>query len=176
MLPSALHYRDENLVNSALAHMSLANAQRIMLKLGCSVSSSSYIEGGQTFHNGFYKGENRHPNLAIGDECYIGRNCCFDVTSPIILEKNITLGMHVSILTHFDAGHSYIAADYPKTFAGVQIDEGAYVGASTLLLPGVHIGKGALIAAGSVVTTSIPAGMMAAGVPAKVLKPIQNGD
>jgi len=52
----------------------------------------------------------------------------------------------------------------------IVIEDGAWLGADVKVLSGVTIGKGAVVATGSVVTSDIPAGMIAAGVPARVLK------
>lgn len=54
-------------------------------------------------------------------------------------------------------------------FGKVVIEDWAYVGAESLILPGVTIGEGALVAAGSVVTKSVPDNMVVAGNPAKVI-------
>lgn len=53
------------------------------------------------------------------------------------------------------------------TFGKVVIEDGSYIGAFSQIMPGVTIGKGALVAAGSIVTKSVPAGVVVAGNPAK---------
>jgi len=52
----------------------------------------------------------------------------------------------------------------------VQIGDGAWLGARVTVLPGVTIGRKAVIAAGAVVTQAIPDGCLAAGVPAEIIK------
>ena len=56
--------------------------------------------------------------------------------------------------------------------APVHICEGAFIGARAIILKGVTIGRGAVIGAGSVVTRDIPAGVIAAGTPARVVRQI----
>lgn len=51
-----------------------------------------------------------------------------------------------------------------------------WIGAQAVILPGVTVGRGAVVGAGSVVTRDIPAGMLAAGNPCRVLRPIVAAD
>ena len=57
--------------------------------------------------------------------------------------------------------------------APVTIGDNVWVAANATILPGVKIGEGAVIAAGAVVTEDIPANVMAAGIPARVIKQLQ---
>lgn len=59
-----------------------------------------------------------------------------------------------------------------KHFGGVTMERGARVGANTTVLPGIVIGADALVAAGSVVTRPVPAGMVVMGSPARVVRPV----
>jgi acetyltransferase-like isoleucine patch superfamily enzyme len=59
-----------------------------------------------------------------------------------------------------------------KHFAGPVLRKGARIGANATLLPGVEIGKDALVAAGAVVTKNVPSEMVVAGCPAKEMKPV----
>ena len=54
----------------------------------------------------------------------------------------------------------------------VLIDENAWLGANSTILPGVTVGKNAVVAAGAVVTKDVPANTVVAGVPAKIIKEI----
>ena len=53
---------------------------------------------------------------------------------------------------------------------GIVIEDDVWIGANCVILPGVHIGYGAVVAAGSVVTRNVPSYALVAGVPAKVIK------
>jgi tetrahydrodipicolinate N-acetyltransferase len=59
--------------------------------------------------------------------------------------------------------------------APVVVESGAFVGASVTILPGVRIGSGSFVAAGSVVKDDVPPGTLVAGVPARALRSIGEG-
>ncbi|PPI86008.1 dTDP-6-deoxy-3,4-keto-hexulose isomerase [Marinobacter maroccanus] len=60
--------------------------------------------------------------------------------------------------------------EYPEKFTGVVIESNASIGANATLLPGITIGKSAMVGAGAVVTKNVPAGAVVAGNPAKVIR------
>lgn len=68
-------------------------------------------------------------------------------------------------------GGNVLRREHPDfdTFGKVVIGDWVYIGAGSLIMPGVTIGDNALIAAGSVVTKSVPSRMVAAGNPAKII-------
>lgn len=60
----------------------------------------------------------------------------------------------------------------PKThvYATTVIESGAWIGAGAIVLPGVRVGRGSIVAAGSVVKTDVPPGVVVAGAPAKIVR------
>jgi acetyltransferase-like isoleucine patch superfamily enzyme len=126
----------------------------------------------QTGHNVMIREKTR-----IGDRVAVGTNS--------ICEGNTTIGSDVSIQSMafiptntvigsrvFIGPHVVLTNDrYPPTgvggLSGPVIEDGAAIGANATVLPGVRIGAGALVAAGSVVTRDVPAGMLAIGNPAR---------
>lgn len=58
---------------------------------------------------------------------------------------------------------------YPEHFAGITVRKGASIGANATILPGLEIGEGAMVGAGSVVTSSVPANTVVVGNPARIL-------
>ena len=93
----------------------------------------------------------------------------------ITIEDDVMIGSGVHIYIH---NHSFDRLDIPLIDQGYYPDEpvllkkGCWIGANAIILPGVTIGRNSVIGAGSVVTKSVPDGVVAAGNPAKVLKVI----
>jgi acetyltransferase-like isoleucine patch superfamily enzyme len=110
-------------------------------------------------------------NLFVGAHSYFGRCVFLDLKDRIIVEERVTVAMRVMILTHTDVGNSPLKSTIlPDSQSPVIIRAGAYIGAGAIILQGVEIGENAVVGAGAVVTGSIPAGAIAVGVPARVIK------
>ena len=89
----------------------------------------------------------------------------------LTIEDKVLFGPHVTIVT---ANHGFWEAgleiaDHPQIERNVRICRGAWLGANVVVLPGVTVGEGAVLAAGSVVTHDVPAFEIVAGVPARPL-------
>ncbi len=112
--------------------------------------------------------------LEIADECFLGDECLLDLAEGIQLERQVTLAERVLVLTHMNVGYADhpLQPHFPPLAKPVVIEQGAFLGANVTLLPGVRIGARSFVAAGAVVTSDVPAGVLAAGVPARVLRPI----
>lgn len=111
-----------------------------------------------------------HRRLRIGQHCVINADCFFDLNDCITIADHVGIGHEVMILT---ASHTMGAADHragPLTTAPVAIESGAWIGARALLLPGIKVGAGSVIAAGSVVTRDVPPNTLVGGVPAKPIR------
>jgi acetyltransferase-like isoleucine patch superfamily enzyme len=110
--------------------------------------------------------------LAVGDECFVGDECLFDLADAIVLEDRVTLAERVVVLTHMNVGYPDhpLQAHFPALQAPVRFEAGAFVGASVTILAGVTVGREAFVAAGSVVTESVPARAVVAGVPARIVR------
>ncbi len=104
----------------------------------------------------------------IGQGSRIHSGCFLEMT---IIEDHVFVGPHV-VFT--DDPHPMGCPRYKECLGGVTVRSLAKIGANCTLLPGVVVGKGSLIGAGSVVVKSIPDGMVAAGNPAEVLKKIED--
>ena len=109
--------------------------------------------------------------LRIGSRTYVNRYTIFDAHQQLHIGRRVMIGPHCYI-TDADHGTAPGASvqSQPMQTAPVIIEDEAWLGAHVTVLPGVRIGKGAVVGAGSVVTRSIPAMSVAAGVPAKVLR------
>lgn len=90
----------------------------------------------------------------------------------LVIGADVLIGAHAKVLS---AGHAIdegddIIARNRITRARIDIEDGAWIGAGAIVLEGVRIGKGAVVAAGALVRSDVPAGMVAAGVPARVIR------
>ena len=93
----------------------------------------------------------------------------------ITIEDDVLIGsgVHIYVDKHnFDNTEKPIIDQGHHQSEGVILKKGAWVGAGSIILPGVTIGENAVIGAGSVVTRSVPAKVVAAGNPAKVIREI----
>ena len=128
------------------------------------LANNIYV-GHNTILKGYYKG-----SLSIGENSWIGQNCFFHSAGEIGIGRNVGIGPSVKIITSY---HGEEGRDKPILFsridfAPVTIGDDSDVGIGTIILPGVSIGRGVQIGAGSIVTTDIPDFAVAYGSPARV--------
>jgi maltose O-acetyltransferase len=111
-----------------------------------------------------------HGMLRIGSDCWLNIGCLLDLGAPITIGNKVSLGHGVLLLTRsHEMGTSGNRAG--GIFARpVSVGSGAWLGARCTILPGVKIGAGAVVAAGALVTQDVPANVLVAGVPARVIK------
>ncbi len=110
--------------------------------------------------------------IRLGDNVTVNRGCRF-FASHAIKGAEIRIGNEVAIapeVCFFAAGHDYERLDLPDIAKPIVVGDNVWIGARSIILPGVTIGEGAVIGAGSVVSRDIPAWTVAVGNPAKVLK------
>lgn len=117
------------------------------------------------YHYGFSK-------ITIGNSCFIGDEALFDARGGIMLEDHVTISNRVALLTHINVGYSNhpLQTAYPTREGMVTIKQGAYIGTSAIILPGVTIGEESVVGAGAVVTKNVEAQTVVGGVPARVIK------
>jgi maltose O-acetyltransferase len=108
--------------------------------------------------------------LSIGRGSRINSPLYADLNAPIEIGNRVAIGHHVVLITtDHDTGNPLDRSGAAKT-AKIVIEDGAWIGARTTILPGVTIGHGAVIAAGSMVAHSVPPNKVVGGVPARPLK------
>lgn len=114
-------------------------------------------------------------NVWIGDNFYANFNLVLVDDGKIEIGNNVMVGPNVTIAT---AEHPLKAeernSENNQRNRPVKIGNNVWIGASVTILPGVTIGDNAVIGAGALVNRDIPANVMAAGVPARVIKIIEN--
>jgi maltose O-acetyltransferase len=132
-------------------------------------------EGAPRLGDGEIRLQARAPGVVIA----IGAGTAFSNNVQVIAEAGVTIGARCLIgdaVQILDSDfHALGAADRhvrPGAAAPVVLEDNVFIGSRAILLKGVTIGRNSVIGAGSVVVRSIPPGVIAAGNPAKVLRPL----
>lgn len=115
----------------------------------------------------------RGVRFADRDSVFLGRGVLLDNRCPeqIVIGCDVWLTAGVVVLAHSYASRTQTARfGMTERVAPVIIEDGVFVGAGSIVLPGVCLGSGCYVAAGSVVVADIPASALAAGNPARVIR------
>ena len=115
-------------------------------------------------------------SITIGEGSFLNRGCYLMDCAPIALGKHVFMGPDCGVYT---AVHPFDAASRNtglEKALPVTIEDEVWLGGHVTILPGVTIGRGSIIGAGSVVTKDVPAGVVAAGNPCRVLRALTEED
>lgn len=131
----------------------------------------SFRLAGLTFGRGcsFLMGcEVRSPRrVHIGDNCVFNKNVLLDGRGgPLVIGNNVDVAQEAAIWTLGHDVHDDYHCDKPGP---VTVGDFVWIGHRSIIMPGVTIGRGAVVAAGAVVTHDVPAMAIVAGVPAKII-------
>ena len=108
--------------------------------------------------------------IRLGKNVFINHACSFLDLGGITIEDNVLIGPRANLVTE---NHPLDPADRRALVARpIVIGRNAWIGAAATILPGVTVGENAVVAAGAVVTTDVPANTVVGGVPAKFIKNI----
>ncbi|NVJ85998.1 MAG: acyltransferase [Algoriphagus sp.] len=103
----------------------------------------------------------------MGDSSVINANCILDSRGGLKIGNNVSISEQTILLT---ADHDMNSEFFDGRQEPIFIEDYVWIGTRATVLPGVNIGKGAVVAAGAVVNKSIDAFQVVAGVPAKFIK------
>lgn len=151
--------------------------EAILRELLDEIGEGTYLTGPIRFHYGCH--------TRIGRDCFMGFNFTVQDDARVTIGDNCDFGPNVTVVTPLhpmlpgerrgivceDGETRYLCYAKPVT-----IGNDCWFGANVTVCPGVSIGDNCVIGAGSVVTRSIPPGSFAAGVPARVIRPITQKD
>ena len=109
-----------------------------------------------------------HGRLVIGDRAFINYGVDIAATGLVAIGADCLIGTHVSIIDN--AFHDVVDRQQVPAPRPVVIGDNVWIGNRAIILPGVTIGEGAVVGAGSVVTRDVPARTVVAGNPARVVR------
>lgn len=104
--------------------------------------------------------------LTIGEGSSIGPKVLLDARKKLTIGKNVTVAYDAII---WSLHHDYNSIDFRSVGAPVVIEDYAWICSRAIILPGVKIGKGAVVACGAIVTKDVPPFTVVAGIPAKII-------
>jgi maltose O-acetyltransferase len=140
----------------------------LLRRSGMQIGAGSLIQGALHVTGADNWLDNPCRHISIGDFTMISGNLHCDVGAPIRIGNRVRIGHGVTLLT---VDHQVGAEDMrsgKRKFGPIEIGDGAWLASCVLVLPGVVIGAGAIVAAGSVVTRDVPANTLVLGTPARV--------
>lgn len=103
-------------------------------------------------------------NISIGHDTIIGDHCFLDGRAPLKIGNHVGIASQVLI---YNDEHDINSPTYGNSFGPVEIGDYVFIGPRAIILPNVKIDKGAVVAAGAIVTKDIPEFEIWGGVPAK---------
>lgn len=106
--------------------------------------------------------------LVLGDDVYIAENVVLDARGGLTIGESSSINTGAQIWT---AQHDWEDEDFAYVSASTAIGHHCWLSARSVTLPGVSVGDGTVVAAGAVVSKSLPAWHLAAGVPATAVRP-----
>lgn len=109
-------------------------------------------------------------NIHFGERCFLNYNCVMLDCAPITLGEHVLCGPGCSFLTAIHPTNPHDRQTDIECAAPITLGNNVWLGGNVTLLPGVTIGENTVVGAGSVVTHSLPANVIAVGNPARILK------
>ncbi|EGT3616046.1 sugar O-acetyltransferase [Clostridium perfringens] len=141
----------------------------MLKKMFAEIGENCYIEppfhanwGGKNVH--FGNGVYANFNLTMVDDC------------DIFVGNNVLFGPNVTVSAGTHPIHPELRSKQAQYNVSIHIGNNVWIGANSVILPGIHIGDNSVIGAGSVVTKDIPANVVAVGNPCRVLREINEND
>ncbi len=142
-----------------LVNLPSHHLRRFLLRInGAKVGKGSSIHVGCRFFS--------LKNLHIGDDSIIGNDAFLDGRHSIKIGNHVDIASEVMI---YNSEHDINSEDFHAVTGAVEIGDFCFIGPRVIILPGVKLGKGAVVAAGAVVTKDVSPFVIVGGVPATVI-------
>ena len=147
-------------------HIPSHHLRRLVYRFyGMRIGKGSAIQMGARFYN--------PRNISIGKDSVLGEGIVLDGRDKLTIGDHVDIASEVMI---YNSQHDTSDESFKAVSAPVSIDDYVFIGPRAIILPGVKIGKGAVIGAGAVVTRDVEAFKIVGGVPAKEIGDRANKD
>lgn len=150
-------YLCNRLISKIPSHRLRLTFYRMMM--GFRIGSNSYI-----FMDAWFDTPGK---FKIGDNSVVNQKCRLDNRGGLTIGNKVSVSSEVCILT---ADHDPASPEFAGRLAPVVLEDYTFVGTRAIIMPGVTIHRGAVVAAGAVVTKDVPAFTVVAGIPARPIK------
>jgi acetyltransferase-like isoleucine patch superfamily enzyme len=142
-----------------IGHVPLHTVRRFFYRAaGMIIGEGSTIHTGARFYN--------PANIVIGKDTIIGEGVVLDGRDKLHIGSHVDFASEVMV---YNCQHDIHTADFAAVSQPVIIEDYVFIGPRAIILPGVKLGKGAVVAAGAVVTKDVADFEIVGGVPAKVI-------
>src|SRR3989344_556700 len=145
-----------NLVSCTIPFHSIRKA--FYRAAGMKIGKNSFIHMGARFY--------LPSGVSIGDGTIVGDHCFMDGRASLKIGNNVDIASDVMI---YNSEHNINSEGFDPVEEPVEIEDYVFIGPRSIILPGVKIGRGAVIGAGAVVTKNVEPFKIVGGVPAKVI-------
>lgn len=132
---------------------------------GVKIGAGSAVHTGARFYN--------PGNIEIGRDTIIGEKAVLDGRDKLIIGNHVDIASEVMI---YNSEHDIESSNFQAVHKPVTVEDYVFIGPRAIILPGVAIGKGAVIAAGAVVTKNVDAFQIVGGIPAILIGKRNNTD
>lgn len=154
------------ILNIISATIPLHSIRKLFFRLaGIRIGKHSFIHMGVRFYF--------PPGVKIGQGTIIGDHAFLDGRAPLKIGNHVDIASQVLI---YNSQHDINSEGFDPVYGEVEIGDYVFIGPRAIILPGVRIGNGAVVAAGAVVTSDVKDFEIVGGVPAKVIGERQNKD
>jgi maltose O-acetyltransferase len=132
---------------------------------GCDIANSVALQGPLTLLGG---GPAAH-HLHVGEGSIVAPMVVFGLDADISIHRRVAIGPGAAFHTATHAiGFGSRRMQLPSAGHGITIEDGVWIGANSVILPGVTVGRGSVVAAGTVLTDNVPPNVVTSGNPATV--------
>lgn len=146
-------------VHAISCHIPFHSIRNLVFRLsGVKIGHGSVIHMGAKFFN--------PAGVVIGEDTIIGEKAFLDGRDLLSIGNHVDIASDVMI---YNSEHDLESPVFSAVNDKVEIGDYVFVGPRAIILPGVHLGKGAVVAAGAVVTKDVAAGDIVGGLPAKII-------